>query len=292
MKSIYIPETVQDYKADVLERALPDEKLRNNDFYQRLAGWVMDVRTPLLYEQDHDDEYTNFSINFNWLLLRDYSATRLGPPDTIKTMYSLHEFTHMTHRLSTRLDTISAEEYAEEFTASEYRASNETEILIHYRVPDLRQLVLNGTRIVYDIMRENDAPKPTSQLLGALRPLVVEHDILDGFFAKSEEDKAILARMKSFNGNRAWAHERFDAIRPYFSGPEFPQSSGLSNSEYETVIGTYEPHLSQKTYENHVVRNVKFGYAMCGLAVPEIISFKDAVTAAKELENHHAIVQS
>ncbi len=292
MHAIEIPNTVEEYSAQVAERALPDEMLRNHDYYKRLAGWVMDVRTPLLYKQDHDDEYTNFSINFNWLMLRDYSHTTLGPTDTVATMYALHEMTHMTHRLSTRLDTMTAEEYAEEFTASEYRASNETELLIHYRVPELRGLVFQGTKIAVDILRERNIPQPPSALLQELRPIVVEHAALDSFFSASDDDKAILARYKSYNNNREWATERFSLIKPYFSGPEFPQSSGLSAKEYETAICAYEPNPDQARYEANVMRNVRFGFAMCGLAQPNIKTFQEARAAAVELEGQHAIVQS
>ena len=68
MKNIMIPERIDDYVVDLHERALPDRQLVAADFYRRLVGWIIDTRTPLLYEQDHEDEYTNFSINFNWLL--------------------------------------------------------------------------------------------------------------------------------------------------------------------------------------------------------------------------------
>src|ERR1700691_1301568 len=129
MKNLEIPETAEAYQTDMMERAFPDERIAQNDFYRRLIGWVVHNRTPLLYEQTHPDEYTNFSINFNWLLLRDYAGTELGESATVSSLYALHEFAHMTHRLPTRLDTISPGEYAEQFTGSEYRASNETEIL-------------------------------------------------------------------------------------------------------------------------------------------------------------------
>lgn len=153
MHNIIIPETAEGYIEDINRRAFPDPGLRGHNFYRRLIGWVIDHRTPLLYEQNYDNEYTNFSINFNWLLVRNYSDTTLGAPDTIATMYTLHEFTHMTHYLPVELSEVSAEDYAEAFTASEYRASNETEILIHYRIPELRKLVFEGMKIAFDCLR-------------------------------------------------------------------------------------------------------------------------------------------
>jgi hypothetical protein len=291
MKNIYIPERVGDYVEDFEKRALPDETLRNNDFYKRLAGWVMDTRTPLLYEQDHDDEYTNFSINFNWLSVRDYENTILGSPERIATMYALHEMTHMTHRLPTRLDEVSATEYAEYFTRSEYRASNETEILIHYRVPEIRETVFNGMKIAFDILRERSIKQPSALELGLLRRVVIETDYLDSQF-ESEEDKKILEWLKGFNTNREWAIDRFYEIRDDFTGIDIAQDFGLTDKEYEHVISSYEPQFDQIRYENNVIRNVKFGHAMCGLLVPEIEDIGQAIELAKGLEGHHAKTQS
>ena len=102
MKNIYIPETVEAYQADLLARAFPDERIVGNDFYRRLIGWIIDERTPLLYDQTHEDERANLSINFNWLVTRDYTGSPLGDEETVRSLYNLHEFTHMTHRLPTR----------------------------------------------------------------------------------------------------------------------------------------------------------------------------------------------
>lgn len=291
MKNIYIPPTPEAYQDDLARRAFSDRNIANNEFYKKLIGWVVSERTPILYEQDHDDEYANFSINANWLLLRDYGNTSLGNPDTIATMYALHEFTHMTHQLPTRLDLVSASEYANAFTASEYRASNETEILIHYRIPELRKMVLQGVRIAADILKERYVNRPSSKLLGILRPLVIETEILDHLFT-TDEDKAVLDRMKSFNGNQQWALDRYNAIKPYFSDPNITQSHGLTDDEYEQLIENDTSALSQEDYEANIVRNVMLGYAMCGLAVPAITTFEEAVQAAKNLEGKHAVVQS
>jgi hypothetical protein len=291
MKNINIPENVEAYKNNFEERALPDEILRSNDFYRRLAGWVMDVRTPILYEQDHDDEYTNFSINFNWLLLRDYSQSRLGSQARIATMYALHEMTHMTHRLPTRLDEVSATEYAEDFTRSEYRASNETEILIHYRVPEIRETVFEGMKIAFDILRDRGISQPSASELGLLRRMVIETDYLDSQFV-SEEDKKILDWLKGFNSNREWAIDRFNEIKDDFTGINIAQDFGLTDKEYEKVISNYEPQFDQIRYEKNIIRNVKLGHAMCGLLVPEIEHIEQAIDLVKELEGHHAKTQS
>lgn len=289
MRNIVIPQTVEAYQADIMAHALPEPLITDNDFYRRLIGWVVDHRTPLLYEQDHGSEYTNLSINFNWLMLRDYTDSPLGPQGTMHSMYALHEFAHMTHWLPTRLDELTAGEYAEQFNRSEYRASNETELLIHYRIPELRSIVLPGVRIAFDVLREKGVEQPAMASLCRLRPLLVEDTVLDGFFA---DDPDIAARFKRFSGNREWARARFDAIRPCFQDPNLPQGSGLTDAEYEDVISTYEPRLTQERYEANVIRNVRLGYAMCGLASPEIRSFQEAREAAQRLEGQHAIVQS
>lgn len=292
MRNIHIPETVGEYQEDLVARAFPEPMITDNDFYSRLIGWNVDNRTPLLYDQDHPDEYTNLSINFNWLLLRDYQNTKLGPPDTILAMYSLHEFSHMTHWLPTRLDELTPGEYAEQFARSEYRASNESEILVHYRVPELRERIFAGMRIAYDVMKERGIEQPTAARLANLRPVFVEDDVLDGFFGDKPEDMAIAAHLKKFNGNREWAMDRFRFIKPYFQDRSFPQGGGLTNDEYEATIAEYEPRLDQTEYEDNVIMNVRLGHAMCGLDVPFLTSLSEAIEAAKDLEGQHAIVQS
>lgn len=292
MRDLIIPKQAETYIDDIETRAFPDANLRGHDFYRRLIGWVIDNRTPLLYEQDHDDEYTNFSINFNWLLLRDYRSTALGPPKTISTMYALHEFTHMTHDLPVELGKVSADEYAEAFTRSEYRASNETEILIHYRVPELRQFVFNGMKIAFDMLFDHGIPQLPANVLAGLRAVVVETDALESFFQGSQEDREIYNRFKQFNGNRQWAKQRYNAVRPFFEDIHEDNPTGLGDDNYEQFIESYEPRLTQASYEANVIRNVKFGYAMCGLAAPRIQDFEHALTAVSELEGHHAIVQS
>jgi hypothetical protein len=290
MRGIQIFSTAEEYVDDFLARGLPEESIRANDFYRRLIGWVIDHRSPLLYEQDHPDEYTNLSINFNWLLLRNYAQTKLGPPQTILSMYVLHELAHMTHWLPTRFDELSAGEYADQFTRSEYRASNETEILIHFRIPSLRATVFPDQRIVADVLHERGINQPAMERLCNLRPLFVEDTVLDGFF--TGPDAGIAARFKRYAGNREWARSRFGAIRHYFSTLDMPQGSGLTNAEYEDVLHAYEPLLTQAQYEQNMIINVRFGYAMCGLAIPTLSTFSDAQAAAKDLEGQHAIVQS
>lgn len=288
MRNIYIPETAEAYKDDVLNRAFPDTTIADNRFYRGLIDWVCETRTPILYEQTHDDEHANFSINFNWLLVRDYQDTAYGHPDTIKTMYGVHEFAHMTHRLPVNLDGITAEQYAEDFTHSEYRASNETEILIHYRIPVLRTMVFQGTKTIIDLLRERKVPQHSSATLARLRETIIEADDLDQCFT-TPEDQAILGRLKSYNGNRPWACQRYNTLKPVLTGLNLTESSGISDHEYDT-LPNYEPHLDQQTYEDHMVRNVKLGYAMCGLAIPSITTLRDAIHAVADLEERHAII--
>ena len=291
MKNIYIPEKVEDYQSDFAERVLPDESLRTNDFYSRMAGWVMDNRTPIIYEQDHCDEYRNFSINYNWLLLRDYSKTPLGDPAKIATMYALHELSHMTHRLPTRLSDLSAAEYAEDFTNSEYRASNETEILIHYRMPELREYVFKGMDIAVDSMKRKGVPQLSMRELNLLRSIMIETTYLDGWFGQDWEARSIEGRFKSFSGNRRWAKERFNAIQHMFMSADLPQSSGLTDDEYDTLLPHYVPNLSQDAYEENIIRNVRFGFAMTGQALPELETITDAIEASRDLEGRHARTQ-
>jgi hypothetical protein len=290
MKQIVIPETAEAYQADIAERAFPNQDIAQNDFYRRLIGWIVDNRTPLLFEGTHPDEATNMSINFNWLMLRDYTDTKLGDPATVHSLYSLHEITHMTQWLPTRLDEVTAAQYAEQFTSSEYRASNESEVLVHYRIPELRGLVLPGTKMAVDIMKRRGIAQPPSHLLNQVRALLIESDTFDHAAGDDPDTQAELARIKRFSGNRQWATAHYDKIRSRFTDPSLPLGYGLTDAEYEPTIVSYEPHLSQAQYEANVMRNVRFGYAMCGLALPQIENFDQARRMAAELEGRDALV--
>lgn len=290
MKNISIPSTVEEYVSDLHEKVFPAEFLACNDFYRRLIGWVVDQHSPVIYQQTDESEYQNFSINFNWMALRDYSDSPLGPEEIMHTMYSLHEFSHMTHRLPVDIDSVTADEYADDFTGSEYRASNETEILIHERVPELRDIVLQGTKIAHDILRERKISFGYKELQ-LLRPLIVETDLLDGCF-KSQEDRQILERFKYYAGNREWARERHAYLRKAigFVARGLDRADCLTDEQYADYLPMYEPRLDQKIYEANMIRNARLGYVMCGLAMPNIKSFTDAQKAIKELEGHHATV--
>lgn len=290
MKDIAIPATVEEYQADMLDRALPDPLITENDFYRRMVGWVMDTKTPLLYEQTHPDEYANLSINFNWLLLRDYQDTPLGPPETIHSLYALHEFAHMTHWLPTRLSEVSAEEYADQFTRSEYRASNETEILAHYRIPELRDMVFRGTVLAVDLMKQQGIPQPSSALLGKIRPLLIEHNDFDHLIGDNPQAQAQLARIKHYGGNREWAASHYHRIRDSFLDSTLPVGVGLTDTEYESTIEAYNPAPDQKRYESNVIANVRMAYGMCELPAPSLNTFNDAIAAAKDLEGQHALI--
>lgn len=292
MKNIVIPPTAEEYQADLMDRAFPDEMITNNDFYRRMIGWVVDNKTPLLYEQTDAQEYTNFSINFNWLLVRDYSNTELGPTKTVQSLYALHEHVHMTNWLPTRLGEISVAEYADQFTRSEYRASNESEILAHYRIPELREMVFNGTTLAVDLMKQRGITQPSSALLGKIRPLLIEHKDFDHLMGSDPNAQEQLARIKQYDGNREWAGRHYQKIRDSFLDPSLPLGKGLTDTEYEPVIEAYEPYLSQQQYESNVTTNVRMAYGMCDLPIPHVTNFSDAVAAAYELEGHHALVRN
>jgi hypothetical protein len=289
MREIYIPETVEAYEADTTERLFPDERVVDHDFYRGLGRWVLAERTPLLYTPTHPEERGNLSINFNWLAERDYSDTTLGEPEAVATLYGLHEATHMTHRLPTRLSEVTAAEYAEDFTYSEYRASNESEIQVYYRIPELRELVFRGTTLAVDIMKQRGIPLQPMSLLNNERALLIEHSVFDRLVGDDPAAQEQLARIKRFNGNRTWAEAHYYAIRDRFDGYEWPQSHGLTDIEYEN-LAEYDQPFTQEQYEANIIRNVRFGFAMCNLQVPFITTFNQALEAAKDLENHHALI--
>jgi len=56
---------------------------------------------------------------------------------TLRAMYFLDDFAHMLFYYPHDMASVSPREFEEAVILSEYAASNETEILAHYRVPEL-----------------------------------------------------------------------------------------------------------------------------------------------------------
>src|SRR5262249_26011209 len=142
---------------------------------------------------------------YNFVLVRE---TYTNP--TLRSMYFLHDFAHMLFYYPHDMTSVAQAEFDETVIAGEYAASNETEILAHYRVPGLRERVLQDRRIFFDPLNERGVAQPSVPSLGHLRRWLVETDHLDPYFFQKPEDEPVRATLKSYRGNGAWCKKRFE----------------------------------------------------------------------------------
>ncbi len=178
---------------------------------------MLDAKAPIFYWQSDRSEHANFSAYYNFVLVRE---TYTNP--TLRAMYFLHDFAHLLFYYPHDMASVTPREFEESVIVSEYAASNETEILAHYRVPGLRAKVLQDRRILYDILREGGVSQPPVSSLLDLRRLLVETDGLDCFFFLGAADEPVRQLLKSYaTANGAWCKRRFTEIRKLANPSEY-----------------------------------------------------------------------
>jgi hypothetical protein len=181
------------------------------------------------------------------------------------------------------MSAVSQAEFDDAVIRGEYAASNETEILVHYRVAGLRERVFEDRRIFFDILRERRVPQPQARQLAVLRKLLVETDSLDPFFFADPRDAAIRAAYKGYAGNGAWCKHRLDATRRIANPTEYHYPI-LSPESYERALAHYDETGGQREYEATVLKNVRLLLTLVGIErLP--VTFGEALERApRELE--------
>ena len=254
MKNIQLFKRKEIYEEFVFNEIFKDERIKRHPFYRNLIQFVLDAKAPVFYEQTDTSEYANFSAYYNWVLRR---AGYTNP--TIESMYFLHDFAHMMFDYPYDMSSVSEDEFNETVITNEYAASNETEILAHYRVPGLRQSVLQDRRIFFDTLTDMGLSQPTVHQLLGMRRLLIETSTLDFLFSKPE-DEQVIAQLKSYSGNRAWCKTRFQQVVDLNPTEYFFWS--LRPLNYERVLINYQSTSTQENYERTVLKTVRI---MCAV---------------------------
>lgn len=261
MKNIRIFRKKAELEAFVRDELIRDRALVDSAFYRALVQFVLDAKAPLFYEQSDPSEYANFSAHYNFVLIRNNYAS-----EALRGLYFLHDFTHMLFYYPHDLSTVTEREFEDALILAEYAASNETEILAHYRVPGLRERVFPDKRLFVDLLRERGvAAKPPVLSLFQLRKALVESDWLDPYFFHDPRDGPEKERLKSYaEGNERWCKKRFHESRRLPNPTEwfFPF---LTPGSYERVLASYRSTATQEDYERTVLRNVRLAFALLGV---------------------------
>src|SRR3989344_482277 len=141
MRNIQLFKTKKEYEAFVFGKIFKEKLIVEHPFYRNLIQFVVDSKAPIFYDQSDVSEHANFSNYYNFQLICE-----TYPNPTQETMFFLHDFTHMLFPYPYNVSAVSEHEFAEAIIAHEYAASNESEILLHYRVPEIRAKVFLDKR--------------------------------------------------------------------------------------------------------------------------------------------------
>ncbi|MDA2922746.1 hypothetical protein MYX07_05795 [Patescibacteria group bacterium AH-259-L07] len=277
MRNIQLFKTKQEYENFVFNEIFKEKLIVQHLFYRNLIQFVIDARAPIFYHQSDKSEHANFSTYYNFELTRD---TYTSP--TLQSMYFLHDFTHMLFYYPYDMSSVTQEEFDDAVIMGEYAASNETEIFIHYRIPEIRKRIFQNKKIFFDILKERGIPRPTVQALFKLRRLIIETDILDSLFFHRPDDKPILATFKSYRGNKAWCKQRYNQSLKIKNPTEYFYKF-LTPANYERVITSYNSYTSQEDYERTILMNMRLFFAVLGLKNPPI-SFEECFEKVMLLE--------
>ena len=259
MRDIQFFERVEDYREYVFTEVFKESEIAQHDFYRRLIQFVLDAKAPIFYYQSEPSEYRNFSAYYNWVLLRDSYDHQ-----TLESMYFLHDFCHMMFYYPHDMTSVTQDEFDRAVIEGEYLASNETEIFLHYRLPNIRNKVFSERRILYDILTDAGIAQPSVEALFEVRKLIIETDVLDDFLFVRDEDQPVLKTLKSYRGNNLWCKRRMAETLTLNNPQEFFYPF-LSRSSYQRVIQGYQSSASQSDYERTTLRNVRLAFELLGI---------------------------
>lgn len=260
MKDIQLFRRKEEYEDFVWGVIFKEPLIRFHPFYRSLIQFVLDAKAPVFYSQTDPSEYANFSSYYNWVARRDtYQDV------TMESMYFLHDFAHMMFDYPYDMSSVSTDEFEETVIMNEYAASNETEIMAHYRIPGLRDLMLKDRRIFYDTLRDMSVPQPPVRQLLEMRRQIVETSNLDFLFPKAE-DAAVIKQLKGYRGNKAWCKTRFDQV--VVLSPTEYFFWALRPYNYERVLANYQSTSTQENYERTLLKTVRVMHAVIGLVDP------------------------
>lgn len=268
-------ETKADYRDFVFSEIFKAPEVAGHPFYRRLIDFVIDQRSPLFHGQSDESEWFSFSTTYHFQLIRP------GYTDpAFETLYFLHDFCHLLFEYPHDLRGVSEDRFIGLIGAQEYAASNESEILVHYRAPGIREQVLRDRRILFDVLRERGLPQPSACELYRFREQLIESDWFSDLVLGEEPD--LQAWFRRFRGNDDWARDRYRLLRGHAPMPE-RDWRWLTPANYETVLAGYEREYGEERWRQNTLCNLQMAYALLGLDDPPR-EFADGAAAAERLE--------
>lgn len=280
MKKIYFFPTKAGYDNFVRGQIFTDPLIKSVPLYDKLISFVCNEKAPVFFEPSEPGENRNFVNYVNWQVMRSYYDNKL-----VQNMFYLHEFMHMAQDLPVNNET-TRQDFEDQFVKTEYTASDETEILLHYRTRDVRKKVFTNKKILFDVIKKKLAKRPSARMLLEMRRELVETNHLMDMFAGDEAEQTIAKELHHYNGNRVWADTFYDRVArcPIVDYP----FNTVSTENYEYRLENYDAKGSQDKYEKITLVNIKNMFALLGRDdAPQ--TFADIPAAIARLERDQAV---
>jgi hypothetical protein len=260
MKNILAFDKRTDCLDFIFSELITNYEFHNNNFYRGLIDWIVDNRAPIFYEANLEYEYSHFTQYFNFILIRhNYENSYL------QSMYYLHDFMHMIFNNPIPPNKYSLEKFTKIAIENEFYASNETEILIYYRIPELREKTID-VEILYDLLIK-EGFEPDINKLFKLRNKLVYGNLNESEHLKF---KTVLPFFRRFTKNnliwcKLWYYYFPRNIRKHIQ-------KTIPYTCYYKYLDSYRLALTENIYKKSLRCNVQLASALTNL---EILSHKD-----------------
>lgn len=265
----------KDYERFVETELYPEPLIRDHAFYKALRTLVAREKSPIYNRVDDAKEQYTY-LGCDYISPMPNRVDRYAN-DAIFTKFIVHENTHQLFSYVRNVTGMSLKEFYDSMSRAERAASNESEVLIYFRIPQLREKTREILpRIWYDCLVEGeyDLSKITLSHLEAMRAAWLDNDIWDDIFAPGPENEPVRAYMGRFRGsNEDFLYERLRALRklPALSEPTFVS---LLPGDYEHPLNDYAKLLEaehnssyallQEKYERNVLVHIQLLYMLVG----------------------------
>lgn len=276
MRNLQFFPTLAEYENFINSKIIKTEPFKTHPFYRGLTDFVIDHRSPIFFLGSEDHEYAHFTQYFNFVLMRDHYAS-----DYVSDMFFMHDFLHMAFDNPLNPRKLTFEYFSEIANYNEYVASNDTEMLTYYRIPELREKSLSYT-ILYDLLVKKypEAP-PIDFLLKTRKAIVFEND--DCGLGDHPDAEKVFAYLRKFKQNNVvWCKWWYDKM-PDVPIPYHKKRLCLSLRDYDYYLEGYKARRKEEQYQYNVLTNIQVGMALLGEKdLPE--NFSDCAEAIKIFE--------
>lgn len=282
---------VEDYLRELPKVLFPEKLIRNHKFYSVIIRWVLQEKRPIFFHPDTEAERVAFTGPYQIIPVPKRSGNYLN--ESFFTLFMMHEFVHNLSSYAKSIRELSAKNFADEYKRNERLASNATEVLIYYDIPQLREKVRDVLSFViwYDVLvAQGHTQRPNVQELDAIREAWLENECFNWLFNTIPGCEGLLKFMDRWrNGNDPYWKKYLRRLLELSDMPELSTLT-LNPLTYEAQIRCYGENEmysrapSQLEYERAQLHHVRLLYAIRGRKDEAPRSFAELLERVDELD--------